>query len=180
MRLRLWLCLALAMLASPVHAADRLNVVASFSILGDFVRNIGGERVDLTTLVGPDSDVHVYAPTPSDAKTIAAAQVLIVNGLGLEGWLPRLVQSAGGKATMITASRGITPRKFGADADPHAWQSVANARIYVVNIRDALVAADSAGAAIYRDNADRYLARLDALDREVRDRKSTRLNSSHT
>ena len=94
---------------------------------------------------------------------------MIINGLGLEGWLPRLVQSAGSKATVVTASQGIAPRKLGSDADPHAWQSVANAKIYVANIRDALVAADPAGAATYRANAERYLAKLDALDREVRD-----------
>jgi len=169
MRLRLWLCLALAILASPLQAADRLNVVASFSILGDFVRNIGGERVSLTTLVGPDSDVHVYAPTPSDAKTIAAAQLLIVNGLGLEGWLPRLVQSSGGKAPIVTATKGVAALKSGSDSDPHAWQSVANAKIYVANIRDALAGADPAGADVFRDRAARYLTELDALDREVRD-----------
>ena len=72
---------------------ERLNVVASFSILGDFVRNVGGDRVDVTTLVGPNGDVHVYAPAPSDAKKIADAKLLVINGLGLEGWLPRLVQS---------------------------------------------------------------------------------------
>ena len=169
MRLRLWLCLAFAMLASPLHAADRLNVVASFSILGDFVRNVGGERVNLTTLVGPDSDVHVYAPTPSDAKTIAAAQVLIINGLGLEGWLPRLLQSSGGKAPIIVATKGVAALKSGSDSDPHAWQSVANAKLYVTNIRDALAGADPADAAFFRDRAGQYLAELDALDREVRD-----------
>ena len=167
--MRFWLCLALAMLASPLQAADRLNVVASFSILGDFVRNIGGERVNLTTLVGPDSDVHVYAPTPSDAKTIAAAQLLIVNGLGLEGWLPRLVQSSGSKAPIVAAAKGVAALKSGSDSDPHAWQSVANAKIYVANIRDALAGADPAGADIFRDRAARYLTELDALDREARD-----------
>jgi len=169
MRLRLWLGLALAMLASPLQAADRLNVVASFSILGDLVRNIGGERVDLTILVGPGSDVHVYAPTPSDAKTVAAAQLLIVNGLGLEGWLPRLVQSSGSNAPIVTATKGVAALKSGFDADPHAWQSVANAKIYVANIRDALADADPAGADVFRDRAARYLAELDALDREVRE-----------
>jgi len=169
MRLWLWLCLVVAMLASPLHAADRLNVVASFSILGDFVRNVGGERVNLTTLVGPDSDVHVYAPTPSDAKTIAAAQLLIVNGLGLEGWLPRLLQSSGSKAPIVVATKGVTALKSGSDSDPHAWQSVANTKIYVANIRDALAGADPAGADVFRDRAARYLAELDALDREVRD-----------
>jgi zinc/manganese transport system substrate-binding protein len=168
-RFRLWLILlALVTSALPAHAQDRLNVVASFSITGDFARNVGGERVSVTTLVGPDGDVHVYTPAPSDAQKIADAKLVIINGLGLEGWLSRLVQSAGSKATMITASQGITPRKLGADADPHAWQSVANAKSYVANIRDALVAADPASAGIYRDNADRYLAKLDALDRDVR------------
>ena len=155
--------------AAPARAQDRLNVVATFSILGDFARNVGGEGVSVTTLVGPDGDVHVYTPAPADAKKIADAKLVIINGLGLEGWLSRLVQSAGSKATMITASQGITPRKLGADADPHAWQSVANARIYVANIRDALVAADPAGGGIYRANAQSYLAKLDALDREVRE-----------
>ena len=168
-RFRFWLvCMALVASVAPAPAQDRLDVVASFSILGDFARNVGGERVSVTTLVGPDGDVHVYTPAPSDARKIADAKLVVINGLGLEGWLSRLVQSAGSKATMITASQGITPRKLGADADPHAWQSVANARIYVANIRDALVAADPAGAGIYRANADRYLANLDALDRDVR------------
>jgi zinc/manganese transport system substrate-binding protein len=153
----------------PLHAQEKINLVASFSILGDFAKNVGGERVDVTTLVGPDSDVHVYTPAPADAKKIADAKLVIVNGLGLEGWLPRLVQSSGGKAAVVVATTGIAPRRLGADADPHAWQSVGNAKIYVANIRDALVTADQAGAAIYRANADAYLAKLDALDREVRE-----------
>ena len=94
---------------------------------------------------------------------------LVVNGLGLEGWLPRLVQSSGSKARSSTATEGIAPLKLGADADPHAWQSVANAKIYVANIRDALVAADPADAEAFRANAEAYLAKLDALDREVRE-----------
>lgn len=166
---RLWLvAFVAALLASPVRAEDRVNVVASFSILGDFVRNVGGDRVDVTTLVGPDGDVHVYTPAPSDAKKNADAKLLVVNGLGLEGWLPRLVQAAGSKATIVTASKGVAPLKAGAEIDPHAWQSVPNAKIYVANIRDALVAADPADAAAFRANAARYLGELDALDAEVR------------
>jgi zinc/manganese transport system substrate-binding protein len=169
-RFQLWLVfLVLLTSAAPLRAQGRLNVVASFSILGDFVRNVGGEHVSVTTLVGPDGDVHVYTPAPADAKKIADAKLVVINGLGLEGWLPRLVQSSGGKAAMVTASQGITPLKIGSDADPHAWQSVANAKIYVANIRDALVAADTAGAEAYRANAERYRAKLDALDREVRE-----------
>ena len=163
------ICLVLAAAIFPARAQDRLNVVASFSILGDFVRNVGGERVGVTTLVGPDSDVHVYTPAPADARKIADAKLLIVNGLGLEGWLPRLLQASGSKAPIIVATKGIAPLKSGSDADPHAWQSVANARIYVANIRDALDAADPANAEAYRANAEAYLAKLETLDREVRE-----------
>ena len=167
-----WRVLLLALLmslgAAPAHAQGRLKVVASFSILGDFVSNVGGDRVEVTTLVGPDGDVHVYTPTPADARKIADAGLLVVNGLGLEGWLPRLLQAAGGKAAIVTATTGIAPLKAGSDADPHAWQSVANAEKYVGNIRDALVAADPADADVFRQNAHSYLARLEALDAEVR------------
>ena len=159
---------ALALSVAPVRAQEPLKVVASFSILGDFVKNVGGERVDVTTLVGPDSDVHVYAPAPDDARKIANARLLIINGLGLEGWLPRLLQAAGGKALMITATSGIAPLRLGSNADPHAWQSVANAKIYVANIRDALAAADPADADYFRRHAGEYLAKLDVLDAEVR------------
>jgi zinc/manganese transport system substrate-binding protein len=166
--LQLLICLTLAASAAPLRAQDRLNVVASFSILGDFVKNVGGERVDVTTLVGSDGDVHVYAPAPADARKIADAKLLIISGLGLEGWLPRLLQASGGKATIITATKGIAPLKLGSDADPHAWQSVANAKIYVANIRDALAAAAPADAEVFRKQAETYLAKLDVLDREVR------------
>jgi zinc/manganese transport system substrate-binding protein len=169
-RLHVWLvCLALATSALPAHAQGSLNVVASFSILGDFAANVGGERISVTTLVGQNGDVHVYTPAPADAKKITDAKLVIINGLGLEGWLPRLAQSAGSKASIVTTTQGITPRKLGSGADPHAWQAVANAKVYVTNIRDALVAADPAGAGAYSANAAVYLAKLDALEREVRE-----------
>ncbi len=173
--------LALAVVACPAIAQEKLNVVATFSILGDFARNVGGDRVNVTTLVGPNGDTHVYTPSPADARTIANAQVVIVNGLGLEGWLPRLIGSASrkDKVRTVVATKGINPLTVAADhhghshdhdtdADPHAWQSVVNAKIYVANIRDGLIAADPAGADAYKTNADAYLAQLDALDREVR------------
>jgi zinc/manganese transport system substrate-binding protein len=164
-----WLiCLMLIAASLPARAQQRLDVVASFSIIGDFVRNVGGDRISVTTLVGPNGDVHVYTPAPADAKKVADARLVIINGLGLEGWLPRLVQSSGGKAVIVTATDGITPLKLDQAADPHAWQSVVNARIYVGNIRDALVTADPADAAAFRANAATYLAKLDALDHEVR------------
>ncbi len=168
MRRLLLIACALALASSPLRAQERLNVVASFSILADFVKNVGGDKVNVTSLVGPNGDIHVYAPAPSDAKTVGDVRLLVINGLGLEGWLPRLVQSSGSKAMIVTATNGIAPLSHASEADPHAWQSVANAKIYVANIRDALMAADPADAAAFRSNADRYLAELDPLDAEVR------------
>lgn len=182
-RLRLVLGAMLALvIASPALAQDqpaRLQVLTSFTILADFARNVGGDRADIVSLVGPDGDVHVYSPTSADAQAVRRARLVIVNGLGLEGWLPRLVSASGGGATMVVASDGIVPRKVGADEvlgrvhaagspDPHAWQSVANAAIYVADIRDAMIAADPADAVTYRANATIYLAKLAALDHDVR------------
>ena len=168
--LELWFVgLALVAAALPARAQDRLNVVASFSITADFVRNVGGDRVEVTSLVGPNGDVHVYTPAPADARKIADAKLVVINGLGLEGWLPRLVQSSGSKAVIVAVTDNIAPLKSGSDADPHAWQSVANAKIYVANIRDALSAADPAGERIFRSNADGYVAKLDVLDHDVRE-----------
>ena len=179
------LAYGLAAAATPLgaFAQEKLPVVASFSILGDFARQIGGDRVSVTTLVGPDGDAQVYSPTPADAKAMAAARLILVNGLHFEGWLPRLVKSSGAKATMAEATKGITPLEADDDHDdkgkgghahahghddPHAWQSVANAKIYVANVRDALSAADPAGKASYEANATAYLAELDKLEGEVK------------
>ena len=159
--------LALLLASGPARAAERINVVASFSILADMVRNVGGNNVDVTALVGPDGDAHVYAPTPADARKVADAKLVVINGLGFEGWMPRLLQASGSKALVAVATKGIMPRKMGGHDDPHAWQSVANAKIYVVNIRDGLIAAAPDQAAIFKANADAYLAKLEALDREV-------------
>jgi zinc/manganese transport system substrate-binding protein len=166
--------MAAGLAAAQEPAPTKLKVLATFSILGDFVRNVGGDRVDVTTLVGPDSDAHVYAPAPADAKKVADAKVVITNGLGFEGWMSRLVKASGTKAPMLVATKGIKERKapgghgHGHGADPHAWQSVANAKVYVANIRDALIAADPAGKSAYEANATAYLGKLDALDQEVK------------
>lgn len=168
--------------ARAQDAAGKLPVVATFSILGDFVANVGGGRIALKVLVGPDSDAHVFAPSPADAKALAAAKLVFVNGLGFEGWMTRLVKASGSTAPLVTATKGIAPRKLPADerhdhghdhghddaADPHAWQSVANAKVYVANIRDALSKADPAGRETYDSNAAAYLAKLDALEAEIR------------
>lgn len=180
---RLAWTVALSLLTLPAMAADRLPVVASFSILGDMTQRVGGERIALTTLVGPDGDAHVYEPGPSDAKAVSAARVLVVNGLGFEGWMDRLKQASGFAGVEVVASAGIDPlgmaeeeggeldhdHDHGHDGiDPHAWQSVANAQAYVRNIVAALERADPEGASAYRANGDAYLAELEALDRAIR------------
>jgi zinc/manganese transport system substrate-binding protein len=165
--------LAALLLIAPAGAfaqADKLKVVASFSILADLVANVGGERIDLATLVGPDGDAHVYTPTPADAQRVGAAKLVVVNGLGFEGWIGRLAKASGSKAAVVEAATGAAALKeSGAEhaVDPHAWQDVANAKIYVANIREALIGADPAGRAVYEANAAAYLAELDALEREV-------------
>jgi len=170
---RIALVALFAALATPSFAQERLKAVATFSILSDFVKNVGGDRVDVQSLVGPSSDAHVYQPKPSDAKTIADAKVVFVNGLGFEGWIDRLIKASASKAAVVTATKGVKPRKAEDDhghggADPHAWQSVANAKVYVANIRDGLAAADPAGKSAYEANAAAYLAKLEALDTEVK------------
>lgn len=159
--------------ASPAHADGKLKAVASISIIGDLVKNIGGDRVDVATLVGPNSDAHVFSPTPIDAKTLGAAKIVFVNGMGLEGWMTRLVAVSGAKLSPVAVTTGVKPRQAEEGGhrtvDPHAWQSVANAKIYVANIRDGLKATDPAGAAAYDANAKAYLDKLDALEREVRE-----------
>lgn len=184
-------CTGPAFAQNTPPAAAKMPVVASFSILGDFVRQVGGDRVSVSAIVGPNGDAHVYQPTPADAKNVAAAKVVFVNGLGFEGWMDRLIKASGTKAKVVVATAGITPRirtaeepqdddekeaahGKGKDAhahgaiDPHAWQSIANAKVYVTNIRDALVAADPDGRDAYTANAATYLAALDTLDGEVK------------
>ena len=167
----LFLLLNLAALLLPFSPAlaqsPPLPVVASFSILGDFVREVGGSGVEVSTIVGPNGDAHVYEPTPADGRKLARARLVFVNGLAFEGWIDRLIAASKTKARIVTVSAGVAPRHNEEGLDPHAWQDVANARRYVENIRDALVAADPERAALYRANAAAYLAKLDALDREI-------------
>lgn len=170
-------------------AQGKLKIVASFSILGDIAREIGGARVDVATLVGANADAHVYTATPADAKALGEARLIVLNGLKFEGWLDRLVKTSGAKGIAVVATKGITPlmaegghahdhdhkgskdnkgHDHGVEPDPHAWQNVANVKIYAANIRDGLIAADKAGQAEYEANTAAYLQKLDALDAEIR------------
>ena len=184
------LALSLAVLfglSGAASADNKLKAVASFSVLGDMVKQVGGDRVEVTTLVGPNGDAHVFNPTPAIAKLLASADIFFVNGLGFEGWMERLEKSSGFKGEVVVASKGVTPLTLGEEdghhhddhgddhdeggdevPDPHAWQSLANGKIYVANIRDGLITADPAGKAEYVANATKYLAAIDAEEAAVK------------
>ncbi|MCB1524794.1 MAG: zinc ABC transporter substrate-binding protein [Rhodoblastus sp.] len=167
---------AIALTAGLARAQSaRLFVVATFTILADLVRQVGGEGVEVSSLVGPNGDVHAYAPSPADSRKLAAARLIVENGLNLEGWISRLAKASASKARIVVASAGVSPREEHGDhdhahggTDPHAWQNVANAKIYVANIRDGLIAANPSGKAEYAARARAYLEKLDALDAYVR------------
>lgn len=176
----LFLALMITGGATAARAEKKVKVIASFSILGDMTKNIGGTRAEVVTLVGPNGDAHVYEPTPADAKAVSTAGLVIVNGLGMEGWMDRLIKTAGYKGPEVVATQGVKPREMSPQEeghapghqhehkiDPHAWQNLPNGQIYVDNITKGLSAADPAGASIYQANAAAYKAKLAELDKWV-------------
>lgn len=174
--------LALAALAfcrlfmSPGHAAEPVPVVASFSILGDLVQVVGGERVQVTTLVGPNADAHGFEPKPADAKAILKARLFVMNGLNFEPWAEKLAKSAAYQGAIVVASHGVKPRQMEEagdshghhEADPHAWQNPNHVVLYVQNIAAGLSKVDPAGAGIYLANAARYAGVLKDFDAQAR------------
>jgi len=157
----------LAPARAELAAQEKLPVVASFSILGDLVRQVGGDRVAVTTIVGPEGDAHVYQPSPADGRKIAQARLIFVNGLDFEGWLQRLIDATKTHGLIVPLGNGVKARSNEEGLDPHAWQDVANVRIYVEEIRDALAGVDAAGAETYDENARAYIDKLKALDEEI-------------
>lgn len=164
------LALMVSAFAAPAFAAE-VKAVASFSILGDIVARVGGERVEVTTIVGPNADTHVYEPKPADAVAVSRANVLFVNGLGFEGWLDRFVESTGFAGPVVVASEGVATHTMDEDGeavtDPHAWQSLKNGLLYVENVAAGLCAADAEGCESYKANAAGYSADIAALDAQV-------------
>jgi len=168
---------ASGLFSTQVNAAELVPVVASFSILGDLVQVVGGERVKVTTLAGPDADAHEFTPSPADAKTVLGARVFVVNGLSFEPWAQKLAKSAGYKGETVVASKGVQPRQMAAEpghdhghaeTDPHAWQNPLNVVQYVNNIAAGLAKADPGGAAAYQANAAAYAKQLKALDAQAK------------
>ncbi len=163
---------ALGLLLFPNAQAwgeTRALVVASFSILGDLVEAIAGDRVEVHTLVGPGVDAHTYTPSPSDARRLAGADLVVVNGLGFEGWMDRLIVASGFSGPTLIASRGVEPIRIHGERDPHAWQSLSNIEIYVDNIAVALAALDADSADFYAARVADYRVRLQRLDAEIHD-----------
>lgn len=167
-------CLVLALCG--VLRAEPLppvRVVASFSLLGDLVKQVGGEAVDVVTLAGPDSDLHAFQPTPQDAKTLAQADIIAINGLGIDHFIQRLIVASHTKGKLLVASAGVKARFFGegkdAVADPHAWQDPRLLRVYVRNIAGALIKASPDNEALFRANADRLDAELKKMDAFIRE-----------
>ncbi len=182
------LACGVSLLALPTYAAaDQLKAVASFSILGDLAKAVGGDKVDVVTLVGPNGDAHVYEPKPADAASVAGANVVLINGLGFEGFIERLAKASATTAAIVEVSKGVKPIEPAAEehahegdadtaeaeghhggVDPHAFQSVPNVRLYVKNIAEALCAADAADCDVFKANAAAYDAKLAALDADIR------------
>ncbi|MGO7985213.1 metal ABC transporter substrate-binding protein [Rhizobium leguminosarum] len=159
---------ALMALSAVPASAETLKVVASFTVLADVVKQVGGEHVKVTSLVGPNGDPHEFEPSPADAKNLNAAKVTFVSGEGLEGWMDRLITASGYKGKPVTVSEGINTRTMEEDGekitDPHVWNSPVNVKIWVANIEKALSSADPTDAAAFKANAEKYTRRLDELN----------------
>jgi len=166
------LCVVL-LLCLPVSlsAAEKARVVTTFSILADITREIGGDDIQLTNLVGADADAHVFEPAPAQVRAVLEADLVIANGLGFEPWLERLLANGEARGTRIDASKGVVPMTVLEDdqrlVDPHAWQSLGNAEIYARNITQALVQLVPARAAAFEARRDSWLGRLGALRQSI-------------
>ena len=153
----------------PAAADDKIKVVASFSILGDMVRQVTGNLAEVTTIVGPDADAHVYTPNAAAAKSVANADVIFVNGLGFETWSQTLIETSSSKAKVFVATDGITPLKVDGKIDPHAWNSLVNGMQYVANIAVSMAEINPINAVAYKANARAYNRRLKDLNNRAID-----------
>jgi zinc/manganese transport system substrate-binding protein len=165
--------LVLLLMSFTPARAEPLTIVASFSIIADMAEKIGGPRVTVASLIPRATDPHVFQPSPNDARLLQSAQIIFINGLGLEGSVERLIASTGQSKKQVVLSKKITPLHLvenGQDhgEDPHAWHDVRNAKLYSEAIRDALTLADPQGREDYNQRAHDYLQALDALDAEIR------------
>ena len=155
---------------APAQAqqAGKVDVLASFSVIADLVRQVGGDRVEVRSIVALSQDPHDFEPSPSDVRRVMKAQLIVINGLGFEPWADRFVKAANYKGERLVASRGVKALSVRGAVDPHAWQDVENVKLYIENIRDALSKVDPAGASDYARNASAYGRELDTLNKEIK------------
>ena len=161
---------ALLLPLPPAQAQQgaKVDVLASFSVIADLVRQVGGERVEVRSIVALSQDPHEFEPSPSDVRRVMKAQLIVLNGLGFEPWADRFVKAANYKGERLVASKGVKALSVRGAVDPHAWQDVGNVKLYIENIREALSKVDPAGASDYARNADAYGRELDALHQEIK------------
>jgi zinc/manganese transport system substrate-binding protein len=172
--MRILITLLILSLSFCSNAGEKLKVVTSFSILADITLQIAGDKLELRNLVSADADAHLYQPSAEDAKAVVAADLIIANGLGFEPWLTRLIDSSEAPGTRLDASAGVLPLMLDEDGekvpDPHAWQNLANAEIYVRNIVKALSQIDPANAELYAYRSESYISQIRVLLSEARAR----------
>lgn len=177
-----FLSMGLSLFSLEVFSSAPLKVVASFSILGDLVAEVGGKYIDLQTIVAPNGDTHVYEPTPKDATHVAQADLVFINGFGFEGWIERLIEASGYKGSVIIASSKIAPRYDNSHCkcknrhhhlDPHAWHNIPNVKSYVSVIEEALSQRDPEHKDFYHQNAQIYQKKLDGLEQKIQKDFST-------
>ena len=168
------LALALSISGMASAGAAPLKVVASITIIADMAHEVGGDLVDVKSIVGPNGDAHSYEPSPKDSKILSEAKVVFVNGLGLDHWIEKLTIASGFKGSLVITTKGIAARQFEEDGkqvtDPHAWQDLSNGQIYVANIAKALCEVDPADCAKFNANAAAYSAKLVSLDADLKAR----------
>lgn len=171
--LRLAVCAwILGLTAAPAAWATEarpLKIVATFSILANMAREVAGDAATVSALVGPNGDAHAFEPTPAAIKLLAGADLLVINGLGFELWVDRLVKVSGFKGRVIVASQGVSPRRVRGATDPHAWHSLVHAQTYVKNLRTAVVRASPGAETAIEARTTAYLRRLHDLDQQARD-----------
>ncbi|WP_336278914.1 metal ABC transporter solute-binding protein, Zn/Mn family [Bartonella sp. CB175] len=172
--------LLFTLLPFSAFAHDKIKVVTSFSILADLVKNVGGDHISMTTLIGPNANTHTYEPTPHDAQALKSAHIIFINGLHLEGFIDRLITASGTKALLVEVSAHISPlktkkQKYGIKGyhhhhnsiDPHAWQTIPNTKIYIQNIATALCNIDQQSCTVYKNNADAYIQKLNKVQKII-------------
>ena len=172
MRKYIILTLVNVLLISGLYASEKLKVITTTTIISDITMQIAGDLVSVESLVPIGGDPHLYEPIPQDAIKIVKANLILMNGLTLEGWLNEFIENSGTKATIVNTTTGvdaIVSSEYANSPDPHAWMDAANGIIYAENIKNALVALDTENATTYESNFEAFKTRIEALDIQLKE-----------